>query len=170
MAVLVSVADGVEPLLDASEVEAACAAVLDAEGVACPIEVSVAFVDDETMRELNATWRGIDAPTDVLSFECDAPGDPDLPQGEPVELGDIMLAPAVIALQAPTFDATPVEECRLMLVHGMLHLLGYDHLAEDEAKTMEARELEILRALAAARGDDPDAVRIGPTTRHEDEG
>lgn len=57
-----------------------------------------------------------------------------------------------------------------MLVHGMLHLLGYDHLAEDEAKTMEARELEILRALAASRGDDPDAVRIGPTTRHEDEG
>lgn len=166
MAVLVSVADGVEPLLDASEVEAACAAVLDAEGVACPVEVSVAFVDDETMRELNATWRGIDAPTDVLSFECDAPGDPDLPEGEPVELGDIMLAPAVIARQAPTFDATPVEECRLMLVHGLLHLLGYDHIAEDEAVLMEGREEAVLRELAIRRGDDPDTVRIGPTTRH----
>lgn len=56
-----------------------------------------------------------------------------------------------------------------MLVHGLLHLLGYDHVDEEGALAMEARELEVLRALAESRGDDPDAVRIGPTTRHLDD-
>ncbi|WP_273383217.1 rRNA maturation RNase YbeY [Enorma phocaeensis] len=170
MGVLVSFEEGVERLLDAREIEEICAAVLAAEGIDRPVEVSVSFVGDEQMRELNATWRGIDAPTDVLSFECDAPDDPGLQPDEVVELGDIMLAPMVIARQAPGFKTTAVDECRLMLVHGMLHLLGYDHLVEDEALAMEARELEILRALASARGDDPSSVVIGPTTRHEDEG
>lgn len=56
-----------------------------------------------------------------------------------------------------------------MLVHGMLHLLGYDHVDEDGAREMEARELAVLRELARLRGEDADAVRIGPTTRHHDD-
>lgn len=56
-----------------------------------------------------------------------------------------------------------------MLVHGLVHLLGYDHVDEEGALAMEARELEVLRALAESQGDDPDAVRIGPTTRHLDD-
>ena len=131
--------------------------------------MSVSFVDDEEMRGLNRTWREIDAPTDVLSFECDSPFDEGIPADEAVELGDVILAPGVIAAQAAEFGNTPAEECRLMLVHGLLHLLGYDHLEDAEAADMEAREIEVLRELARRRGDDPDDVKIGPTTRHQGE-
>lgn len=158
-----------DTLIDAAQIEAAVAQALASEGVSRPVEVSVSFVEADEMQSLNRTWRGIDAPTDVLSFECDSPFDEDIPADESVELGDVILAPEVIAAQAPTFDATPAEECRLMLVHGMLHLLGYDHVDEDGAREMEARELAVLRELARLRGEDVDAVRIGPTTRHHDD-
>lgn len=156
------------PLI-AEEVDAAMSAVLLACGVTRACTVSVSVVDADEMRALNAEWRGIDAPTDVLSFECDSPFGDDVPAGEEVELGDIVLAPAVIAAQAPAFGNTEVEETRLMLVHGLLHLIGYDHVDEEGALAMEERELAVLRALARERGDDPDAVRIGPTTRHIDD-
>ena len=158
-----------DTLIDAAQIEAAVAQVLASEGVSRPVEVSVSFVEADEMQGLNRTWRGIDAPTDVLSFECDSPFDEDIPADDSVELGDVILAPEVIAAQAPTFDASPAEECRLMLVHGMLHLLGYDHVDEDGAREMEARELAVLRELARLRGEDADAVRIGPTTRHHDD-
>lgn len=169
MAVLISNDAELDMLLPTEEIEGAVACTIAHEGITRPVEVSVSFVDDEEMRGLNRAWRDIDAPTDVLSFECDSPFDEDIPEDEPVELGDVILAPGVIAVQAPQFDATPAEECRLMLVHGLLHLLGYDHLDDEEAAAMEEREAEILRELARRRGDDPDAVRIGPTTRHHGE-
>lgn len=169
MAVLISNDAELDMLLPTEEIEDAVACTMAHEGITRPVEVSVSFVDDEEMRGLNRAWRDIDAPTDVLSFECDSPFDEDIPEDEPVELGDVILAPGVIAAQAPQFDATPAEECRLMLVHGLLHLLGYDHLDDEEAAAMEEREAEILRELARRRGDDPDAVRIGPTTRHHGE-
>ena len=180
MGVLLSNDAGLPLLLAEEEFEQALAAVLDEEGIEAAAEVSVTYVDDAEMRELNRTWRGIDAPTDVLSFGCDLDGGADAeddavwdaPADEDdavIELGDIVLAPAVIAAQAPDFGSTPAEECRLMLVHGLLHLLGYDHMNEDDAAEMERRELAVLRALAAARGDDPAAVKIGPVTRHRDE-
>lgn len=169
MAVLISNDAELDMLLPTEEIEDALACTMAHEGITRPVEVSVSFVDDEEMRGLNRAWRDIDAPTDVLSFECDSPFDEDIPEDEPVELGDVILAPGVIAAQAPQFDATPAEECRLMLVHGLLHLLGYDHLDDEEAAAMEEREAEILRELARRRGDDPDAVRIGPTTRHHGE-
>ena len=167
MGVLLSNDAELEVPLTAADIEAAVAAVLEAEGVERTCEASVSIVDADEMRGLNRQWRGIDAPTDVLSFECDSPFGDDVPEGEAVELGDIILAPEVIAAQAPEFGNTPAEEFRLMLVHGMFHLLGYDHLTPEDAEVMEARELTVLRELAAARGEDPDAVRIGPTTRHE---
>ena len=76
------------------------------------------------------------------------------------------MAPEVIAIQASGFGNTPADECRLMLVHGMLHLLGYDHIEDDEAEVMESREDAILRKLAERRGDDPDSVTVGPITNH----
>lgn len=164
--VLISNDAGVDALLQEDEVAQVVEVTLALEGVERPCEVSVSFVDVDEMRALNAEWRHIDTPTDVLSFECDSPFDEGLPADETVELGDVMLAPDVIAGQASEFGQTPVEECRLMLVHGLLHLLGYDHIAEDEALLMEGREEAILRELAIRRGDDPDTVRIGPTTRH----
>ena len=170
MDVLIADECGRDTLLDADEVRAACAAVLAVEGIARPCEVSVTFVDEERIRELNAAWRAVDQVTDVLSFPCDDPADDMLPFDEPVELGDIVLCPAQIERQAPSFGMTPAAECRIMLVHGMLHLLGYDHMAEDEAFAMEERERVVLRTLAEARGEDPSAVELGPMTRHEDEG
>ncbi len=167
MGVLISNDAELDMLIEPSEIEDAVAITLTVEGVTRPVEVSVSFVDDEEMRGLNRTWREIDAPTDVLSFECDSPFDEDILADESIELGDVILAPGVIAAQAADFGATPAEECRLMLVHGLLHLLGYDHLDDEEAAAMEAREEAILRELACHRGDDPDAVRIGPTTRHQ---
>lgn len=167
MGVLLSNDAELEVPLTVADIEAAVSAVLEAEGVERDCEVSVSIVDADEMRGLNREWRGLDAPTDVLSFECDSPFDDDVPEGETVELGDVILAPEVIAAQAPEFGNTAAEEFRLMLVHGMFHLLGYDHLTPEDAEDMEARELEVLRDLAVSRGEDPNAVRIGPTTRHE---
>lgn len=169
MAVTIANEDALAIPVDEAEIEDAVCAVLAAEGVRRACEVSVAIVTDEEIRELNRDWRGIDAVTDVLSFACDSPFADDVPAGEVVEVGDVILAPGRIAEQAPRFGGTPADEFRLMLVHGTLHLLGHDHMDESAALAMEARELEVLRALARSRGDDPDAVEIGPTTRHIDD-
>ena len=169
MGVLIANESGVVPPMGDAEIAEAVAAVLAAEGVERDVEVSVTLVDDERMRELNAAWRDIDAPTDVLSFECDSPADEGIPEDETLELGDIVLAPRVIAAQAPAFGMSEVEEFRIMLVHGMLHLLGYDHLDDAEAEVMEAHELAILRRLAELRGENPEQVKLGPTTHHRDD-
>lgn len=167
MAVLISNDAELSTLISEDEVCSIAAHVLAAEGVEREVEISVSFVDEEEMHALNAEWRGIDRTTDVLSFECDSAFDEDIPADEVLELGDVILAPQVIAAQAPGFGNTPADECRLMLVHGLLHLLGYDHIEDDEAEVMEAREDALLRELAACRGDDPDAVVHGPVTHHE---
>lgn len=166
MAVLISNDDGLPTLIDEDEIRDIAAHVLASEGVGRGVEISLSFVGEEEMRGLNLQWRGIDLPTDVLSFECDSAFGDDIPQGEIVELGDIVLAPEVIERQAPGFGNSPADECRLMLVHGLLHLLGYDHIEDDEAEAMEAREDALLRELAAARGEDPGLVEVGPITNH----
>ncbi|MDY2777780.1 MAG: rRNA maturation RNase YbeY, partial [Collinsella sp.] len=154
MAVLISNDAGLDTPLTEAEMEQVVRRALELEGVEAPVGVSVSIVDAEEMRGLNKMWRDIDKPTDVLSFECDSPFD-EVPEGEEVELGDVILAPEVIAAQAPEFSSTPADEFRLMLVHGILHLLGFDHMDPDEAAEMEARELSILQELARMRGDDP---------------
>ena len=152
--------------IDAQEVAHICEVVLAAEGVEREVEISLSYVDEDEMHELNHEWRGIDRTTDVLSCECDSAFDEDIPADETLELGDVILAPQVIARQAPGFGNSPADECRLMLVHGMLHLLGFDHNEDDEAEVMEAREDAILRDLALERGEDPKLVHVGPITNH----
>lgn len=132
--------EGVDAPVSEGEIERICARVLEEEGVERPCFVSVSLVDDVAMQDLNAEWRDIDRVTDVLSLECERPDDPLLAPGEPCELGDIVLAPAYIEKQAARLS-TPFEtEFTLLLVHGMLHLLGYDHLEEEDAAAMEERE------------------------------
>ncbi len=155
-----------DTLLSEDEVCAIAAHVLTAEGVERDVEISLSYVDEDEMHDLNRQWRDIDRTTDVLSFECDSAFDEDIPVDEVLELGDIILAPEVIARQAPGFGNDPADECRLMLVHGLLHLLGYDHIEDDEAEEMEAREDALLRELAVQRGDDPSKVEVGPITNH----
>lgn len=133
-----------------------CAFVLEKEQVDVPCAVSLTLVDDERMAELNHEWRGVDRATDVLSLECERPD-------EAVglcELGDIVLAPAFIAAQAPHFGNSAAGEMCLLVIHGMLHLLGYDHLEDAEAEVMEAREDALL-----AEFTDGEAVG-GTVTRH----
>ena len=136
--------EGVSCPLSEDELNELFAFVLAQEGVERPCMASVSVVSDEHMRELNKEWRDQDRATDVLSLECERPDDPYLAPGEPCELGDLVLAPAYIARQAASFGTTPADECRLLTIHGILHLLGYDHLADDEAEVMEAREDELL--------------------------
>ena len=166
MSVLISNDANLDTLLSEDEVCAIAAHVLAAEGVERDVEISLSYVDEDEMHELNRQWRDIDRTTDVLSFECDSAFDEDIPLDEVIELGDIILAPEVIARQAPGFGNAPADECRLMLVHGLLHLLGYDHIEDDEAEEMEAREDALLRELAVQRGDDPSKVEVGPITNH----
>ena len=140
-------AEGLEPALSQDEVYALALQVLQAEGVERFCSLSVSYVDDARIRELNAEWRDVDTATDVLSFECENPFDPDIPQDVPVELGDIVLAPHFIQLQSEAFHTTFADEERLMLVHALLHLLGYEHEEDEEASRMQAREEEILAQL-----------------------
>lgn len=105
-------------------------------------EVSVTYVDKATIHALNRDYRGVDRPTDVLSFECDGAIVED--GSEICVLGDIVICPEVCKDQCEDFCNTFEEELRLLTCHGVLHLLGYDHIEDDEAEIMEAKEREIL--------------------------
>jgi probable rRNA maturation factor len=137
-----------EPL-DLSAFERLAAFVLDREGAPAYTELSIAVVDLAEMTRLNEQYRGKEGPTDVLSFECDdlcAAVDPD----EPVTLGDVVIAPEVAEEQAAEYGHTVEEELNLLLVHGVLHLLGYDHEDDADAEVMQGRERALLTAWAAA--------------------
>lgn len=112
-----------------------------------PAELSVLFAADDAVRALNTRWRGKDTPTNVLSFPA-AP----VPRGAPpgAVLGDIVLARETIAREAAidgkSFDAHLTH----LIVHGLLHLLGYDHVKEEDADEMERLERAILAELGIA--------------------
>lgn len=113
-------------------------------------EVSVKFTSDEEVRELNAAWRGKDKATNVLSFPM-----ADEPQNAPM-LGDIVLAEGVCAREAAAKNVAIDTHATHLVVHGMLHLLGYDHETGDvDAEEMEAIERKALASLGIA---DPYAV------------
>ena len=123
--------------------------VLESEERSDATEVSISFVDDAVIAELNEKYRGKEGPTDVLSFECDGcDEEPGTPEGAVFELGDVIIAPDVAERQTVEFATTFEEEISLLLVHGLLHLCGYDHVVDEEAEVMEAREAELLRAWA----------------------
>lgn len=119
--------------------------VMRSEDVPENAEVSISFVSDEDIHELNREWRGVDRPTDVLSFECDGAGeDMPAPACAVFELGDIVVAPDVAERQAPTYGLSFADEVSLLVCHGLLHLCGYDHMEDGEAQVMESRERELL--------------------------
>ncbi len=131
---------------------------LSDEGVRGAAEVSLIFADEIAMAELNLQFMGKSGPTDVLSFPIDdepaptgrvpdsggsGPGDP--PEIEmPQLVGDIVICPSVAAKNAVDHECTLDDELALLVVHGVLHLLGWDHMIESEADAMEAREVELL--------------------------
>ena len=134
--------------------------VLHAEGVRGDAELSLLFVDEQTIADLNKRFLGKDGPTDVLAFPIDeepAEGGrspdsggsgPGVVPGEstdlPTLLGDVVICPAVAERNAPDHAGDYEDEIALLLVHGILHLMGMDHMDEEEAVIMERREQELL--------------------------
>lgn len=107
--------------------------------------ITLLFADDETMQDLNKDWRGKDKPTNVLSFP--APKDQPVPPGELPLLGDIVLGFGTCAREAEESDKTLSDHTCHLIVHGILHLLGYDHENDKDAEVMEAAEIKILSTL-----------------------
>ena len=124
--------------------------VLEREDTPDAVELSVAVVGVEEIAQLNSRFRGKEGPTDVLSFPCDDPCAVVGP-GEPVTLGDVVIAPEIAEQQAAELGHTVEEELNLLLVHGVLHLLGYDHIEDIDAAAMQSRERALLDAWAASR-------------------
>ena len=117
-----------------------------------PVELSVRLTGDEQVRALNAEWRGKDKPTNVLSFPLADRADLSNTNiaGPELLLGDIVLARGVCAAEAAD-KGVPVEDhATHLVVHGTLHLLGYDHHDDDQAGDMEAREVRALARLGIA--------------------
>jgi probable rRNA maturation factor len=132
--------------VDASALDAAVhalTAAASALGVG-PSEVSVLLVDDDAMRSLNARWRGIDAPTDVLAFaQADEEG------GQDSVLGDIVVSVGTARAQAAAMGHPFETELVVLLVHGLCHLLGFDHDEPGAADEMVGAELRALAAVGA---------------------
>lgn len=124
-------------------IHATVLAVLNHEEVSEQSEVSIVIDNDARLQELNSQFLGIDAPTDVLSFPSDEM-DPDA--GTPY-LGDIIISKPRAQAQADDAGHALEAEIQLLIVHGMLHLLGYDHADAEEKQEMWARQKEILTGL-----------------------
>jgi probable rRNA maturation factor len=134
-------------------------AVLADEGVKGDAELSVLFVDEGSIADLNKRFLGKDGPTDVLAFPIDeepadsgrspdsggtGPGFTADPVEAPTLLGDVVICPAVAQRNAAGHTGSYDDELALLVVHGILHLLGMDHETDDEAEAMEARERQLL--------------------------
>ena len=145
--------------------------VLEAEGVKGEAELSLLFVDEQAMSDLNKRFAGKDGPTDVLAFPIDeepaeggrspdsggsGPGWVPVEASElPILLGDVVICPSVALRNATANEVSHDDEIALLTVHGILHLMGMDHIDDEEAQVMEKREQELLDRFhrAAPAGD-----------------
>jgi probable rRNA maturation factor len=143
--------------------------VLREERVDPGAELGLVFVDEAAMRDLNERYLDGDGPTDVLAFPLDegaaagrdpdeggrGPGQPADPPEPPVVLGDVVVCPTVAARQAGDRGGALDDELALLVVHGVLHLLEYDHAEPGEAERMRRREGELLSRFADLEAEDP---------------
>ena len=138
--------------VDEAEVAALARYVLDEMHVHPQTDLSVLLVDVDVMTDLHVRWMDEPGPTDVLSFPMDElrPGRDDEPS-PPGLLGDVVLCPEVAAQQARVAGHSTVEELLLLTVHGILHLLGYDHAEPDEEKEMFALQRKLLLTFLAGK-------------------
>jgi probable rRNA maturation factor len=145
-------------------------AVLAHEGIRGETEVSILFVDETAIADLNSRFLGKDGPTDVLAFPIDeepveggrspdsggtGPGLNPGPEEAPTLLGDVVICPSIARRNAPDHAGTYEDELALLLVHGLLHLLGMDHDDPEEAGLMEAKERELLAKHHSRAADEP---------------
>ncbi len=137
---LVDVPDGVEGVL-----ETAVFNTLMHQKIDPPVGLSLVLTDDDQLQQLNRDYRQIDAPTDVLSFSAQMPV-VDIPDMVPY-LGDILISVPYAARQADQEGHTLMEELQLLTVHGVLHLLGHDHMEPTEKKVMWEVQTAVLHKL-----------------------
>lgn len=133
-------------VLSASRVQLVAEATLRYEG--SPGQVTLVLTDDQGIQELNRDFLGIDAPTDVLAFSAQEDSEPFVtaPAAESY-LGDVIISYPRAVVQAGEVGYSVAQELNLLIVHGLLHLLGYEHTAKDERARMWARQEAILRSL-----------------------
>ncbi len=137
--------------------------VLEAEGCPYEAEVNLLITDDEAIREINREQRGIDSPTDVLSFpmaEYDVPGDFSKLEGADdcfnVESGELLLGDIVISAdrvkeQALEYGHSELREFTFLIAHSMLHLIGYDHIKDEDRELMEEHQRRVMDILDVHR-------------------
>ena len=115
-------------------------------------EVSITFTDNEHIHEINRDYRNVDRPTDVISFALNEGDEPEIEGGAPVNvLGDIIISVEKAVEQASDYGHSVEREVAFLTVHGMLHLLGYDHIEEDDRKEMRREEDFVMEKLGIWR-------------------
>ena len=130
--------------VDEGDLRRLAAEVLRQEEVAEQTELSLIVTDDETVRELNRRFRDVDAPTDVLAFGAEVEEHFVSAPESPPYLGDVVISYQRALAQAEELGHAVAEELKLLVIHGILHLLGYDHQEEADAQKMREREERIL--------------------------
>lgn len=137
------------------ELRALAESVLRHEGYPEQAEVTILLVSEPEMASYNQKFLDREGPTDVLAFPLEElrPGRvPDHDRrGPPLMLGDVIVAPSYVRRQAAELGVTFEDEIALMVTHGILHLLGYDHVEDDDAEQMESKERELLAKLGKTR-------------------
>jgi probable rRNA maturation factor len=147
-----SVADHLQTSWDEPRIAALVRSILLAEASGASV-IGVHLVDDQSIRELNAAHRGIDAVTDVLSFPLSSHDDGEFvnPPGEPVNLGDVVVSYPKALEQAAEYGHSVERELAYLVAHGVLHILGYDHELDADRQLMRQREEEALQPLGYTR-------------------
>lgn len=134
-----------------NKIEEAAKVCLELEGVDANLaEISLTFVDMEQIQQLNREYRGVDSVTDVLSFpqfeSCD-----DFPKTGEIIMGDVVICTEKAMLQAEEFGHSPEREIIYLFTHSLLHLMGYDHMQEDEKKIMRQKEETVMNRINLGR-------------------
>ena len=130
--------------VDEGDLRRVAAEVLAQEEVAEQTELSLIITDDETVRELNRRFRDVDAPTDVLAFGAEVEEHFVSAPESPPYLGDVVISYQRALAQAEELGHAVAEELKLLVIHGILHLLGYDHQEEADAQKMREKEDQVL--------------------------
>ncbi|MBA7503509.1 Endoribonuclease YbeY [subsurface metagenome] len=151
----ISVEEKFRGLVDESWVREITQQGLKAEGIIPPYEVSLVFTDSETVRRLNRDYRGVDAPTDVIAFHMLSQKETSppfvLPPDGVTRLGEVIISYPQAVEQAKEQGHSVEQELALLIIHGILHLLGYDHEQPEEEAKMRAREKELLARATSRR-------------------
>jgi len=147
--VSISVSEEFQSAVDGEHIEKLVHGVLEAEGVAPPYQVSLVFTDSDAIRELNRDYRGLDEPTDVLAFQMLSRPDTDqffaYPPDGITRLGEVIISHPKAEEQAREQGHSAQRELALLVIHGILHLLDYDHEDPDDEATMRAKEDQHLQ-------------------------